>query len=338
MDFRNDHHFLLKIRATFPGARRRTFSPLPFLADNTRSVACPSCKMLPETPDQAENASLHDMANEQNAPARFGPPDATLDPARGIALYVQLANLFRYQILSGAWPANHRLEKFETLAAQFKVARITVRQAVALLVQEGLLTTHRGRGTIVCDLTPTTTTPRRQVQGARAESAEDMQLSVVYKNKVKELPEELRADFVPFESYIEISKVHSLRGVPFGMMRIFVADEIFKQFPRRALEKSTVVSLVFEHAPELSANVRQVMSVEVADYIISEHLDYPFGSPIAKIVRHVYGDDKRLAYVGVSWYRGDSFEMELTLPRELVQGTPLRRSRMAPRLRSSGIE
>src|SRR5262245_34257587 len=89
------------------------------------------------------------MAHEQHAPARFAPPSAGLDPASGVALYVQLAQLFRYNIASGKWPGGQRLSNFETLAAQYKVARITVRQAVARLVQDGLLSTQRGRGTFV---------------------------------------------------------------------------------------------------------------------------------------------------------------------------------------------
>src|SRR4051812_37804116 len=89
------------------------------------------------------------MALEQHAKARFALPKHKLDPSSGVALYAQLAELFRYNISSGKWRSGQRLDNFEALAAQYKVARITVRQAVARLVQDKLLTTQRGRGTFV---------------------------------------------------------------------------------------------------------------------------------------------------------------------------------------------
>ncbi len=280
------------------------------------------------------------MANEQNAPARFGPSDSSLDPARGIPLYVQLANLFRYKILSGAWPEHYRLDKFETLAAQFKVARITVRQAVALLVQEGLLSTQRARGTIVCAPAAAADLARPgQAAPSRFGQGREIQIEVLYKAKVAQLPQEFRTEFDVFESYVEITKVHRMHGAPFGMMRIFIAEPIFRQFPRRAIEKSAILALIFEHAPEQSKHVHQVLTVEVADFILAERLNYPFGSPVGKILRQSYGDDRRLSYAGISWYRGDSFEMNMTLPRTLLmEEIPSPRSLVAPRMRPANVE
>ncbi|MGH9509493.1 MAG: GntR family transcriptional regulator, partial [Terriglobales bacterium] len=253
------------------------------------------------------------MANEQNAPARFGSSDLAVDPSRGIPLYVQLANILRYKILSGAWPVGLRLDKFETLAAQFQVARITVRQAVALLVKEGLLSARRGRGTIVCGGAGPDSAPERAGSIERFARERDIQIKILYKGKVTTLPAEFAGDFELFDdSYVEVSKVHTMRGVTVGMMRIFVAEEVFQRFPRRAMEKSTLLRLVFEYAPERSEQVHQVLTVEPADFILSENLSYPLGSPIAKILRHSYGADRRLAYAGISWYRGESFEMDMT--------------------------
>ena len=43
--------------------------------------------------------------------------------------YFQLADLFRQRIARGEWPEKHRLPTLEALAAEFSVARVTVRQA-----------------------------------------------------------------------------------------------------------------------------------------------------------------------------------------------------------------
>ena len=270
------------------------------------------------------------MANEQHAPARFAAPASGLDPSKGIALYVQLADLFRYNILSGLWQAGLQLDNFEMLAERYGVARITVRQAVARLVQEGLLTSQRGRGTFV--------EAREQGEAAYGRRVDalgiwpgDLKINIVYKARAAALPAEFRGDFDAFDSYIEISKIHVVHGKPFGMVRIFVAEAVYQRFPRRAIEKSKVLRLVFAHAGRSAEHMRQHMTVEPADIVLSQHLNYAVGSPVAKILRQIYGADRRLSYAGISWYRGDSFEMDITLPRALVEDSSP--ALIAPRVR-----
>ena len=256
------------------------------------------------------------MSQEQHAFARFAAEGGVLDASKGIALYVQLSDIFRYQILSGRWPDGRRLDNFDVLAARYKVARITVRQAVARLVQDGLLTSQRGRGTFVT--VPAPDRPRGRRIGVST-FPHDLRIEVIEQRPVPSLPEEFRTGYEAFDRYVEVSKVHHVQDEPFGMMRIFVAEEIFKRFPRRAIEKLKILRLVFEHGGTSVEQMRQRMTVEPADTILSARLNYPVGSPVAKILRQIHGEDRRLAYAGVSWYRGDTFEMDITLPRALVE-------------------
>ncbi|HEX6290081.1 MAG TPA: GntR family transcriptional regulator [Herpetosiphonaceae bacterium] len=74
---------------------------------------------------------------------------AALDPASPRPLYAQLAAYLRQQIESGVWQRNSRLPPEIELAAQFEVSRGTVRQAMDLLVKQGLLQRIPGKGTFV---------------------------------------------------------------------------------------------------------------------------------------------------------------------------------------------
>lgn len=74
---------------------------------------------------------------------------ALLDPASPRPLYLQLADHVRRQIDTGAWPENHRLPPEVELANELNVARGTVRQALDLLVNQGLLQRIPGKGTFV---------------------------------------------------------------------------------------------------------------------------------------------------------------------------------------------
>ena len=56
-----------------------------------------------------------------------------------VARYIQLATLFRNRIAAGEWPVGSRIPNVDALAAEFVVARGTMREALGLLEQEGLL-------------------------------------------------------------------------------------------------------------------------------------------------------------------------------------------------------
>jgi len=271
------------------------------------------------------------MSNEQHAPLRFVVHEPGLDPGNGVALYAQLAELWRYHISSGRWPSGQRLDNFETLAEQYKVARITVRQAVARLVQEGLLSTQRGRGTFVL---------ARREGGAHQLPRvgavgwpDGLEIEVLYNQRSTALPSEFRGEFAQFGSYRELTKLHRLAGTTFAMVRVFVADTIYRRFPRRALERKKLLQLTFEHGGAAVEHMRQRTTIELADLVVSQHLGCAVGAPIAKILRQTYGADRRLSYAGLSWYRGDAFEMDITLPRALVEESSV--ALIAPGLRSN---
>jgi GntR family transcriptional regulator len=72
-----------------------------------------------------------------------------LDPYSGEQLYRQLYRALRAAILSGAWGEGEIIPSENEMRDRFAIARTTVRNAMALLVREGLVSQVRGRGTMV---------------------------------------------------------------------------------------------------------------------------------------------------------------------------------------------
>src|SRR5215510_12759879 len=64
-----------------------------------------------------------------------------------IPLYIQVAAVMRQRIERGQWQPGQKISTLVELEREFEVARVTVRQAVDILRQEGLLHCHQGRGT-----------------------------------------------------------------------------------------------------------------------------------------------------------------------------------------------
>jgi GntR family transcriptional regulator len=70
----------------------------------------------------------------------------------GISTYRRLAAVFRRRIATGEWPAGDRLPALDALVKELRVGRITVRHALDLLAEEGLIARHRDRrgSSVIC--------------------------------------------------------------------------------------------------------------------------------------------------------------------------------------------
>ena len=61
----------------------------------------------------------------------------------------QVAAVLRERIARGEYPPNRRIPPETDLTAEFNVSRPTVRAALAILEEEGLILTRRGKGRYV---------------------------------------------------------------------------------------------------------------------------------------------------------------------------------------------
>lgn len=81
-------------------------------------------------------------------------PGGTIDRASPVPFYFQLAELLEEEIVSARWMPGTRVPSENELCARYRLSRTTIRQAVARLEQEGLVSREKGRGTFVSDSRP----------------------------------------------------------------------------------------------------------------------------------------------------------------------------------------
>jgi len=72
-----------------------------------------------------------------------------LDPAAHVPVYLQIAQLLRQEIMSGRWVTGDMLPSENALTGMYEVSPSSVRAAVRVLREEGLVETRRGAGTFV---------------------------------------------------------------------------------------------------------------------------------------------------------------------------------------------
>jgi len=75
--------------------------------------------------------------------------NTAIERGKGIALWRQIREDLKREILSGAIAPGEMLPTEQTLAARFGVNRHTVRRALASLSEDGLVATRQGHGTYV---------------------------------------------------------------------------------------------------------------------------------------------------------------------------------------------
>lgn len=269
--------------------------------------------------DRLDRHGMQTAMQTHHAGPRAGTPDPTIDSSRHIALYLQLASIFRHKIVSNAWPEGYQLPNLDMLAAEFRVARVTVRQAVALLVKEQLLTSSRGRGTFV--LPPTAQRAGPAPIDPMGEASGKHRIVIQSTSETPHLPADFRGTCGVYDRYTAIEKVHLQDDQPFATMQIYVPTEIYTRLPKRRLDKQKILTLILDTV-DVAGTLEQIMTVEPADHLLARRLDYPFGSPVARIMRRVVDQEHRLVYAGASWYRGDRFVMSMTLPTSVVQEMP----------------
>ncbi|MCZ9343045.1 GntR family transcriptional regulator [Streptomyces sp. TRM76130] len=76
-------------------------------------------------------------------------PDAEIDHEGPVTPYRQLAEILRARIARGDWVEGRPIPSENRLVQEYGLARTTVRRAIAVLVDEGVVWTVQGRGTYV---------------------------------------------------------------------------------------------------------------------------------------------------------------------------------------------
>lgn len=246
---------------------------------------------------------------------------ATVPSVRGINLdvdshvpkYSQIADIFRQRIARGTWPRGLKLPANESLAAEFGVSRVTIRQAVELLARDGILTAEQGRGTFI-------TGTLAQDRWLRVETSLS-DLAEVYRDtspQIINIAESLTAapltpaDGQAAQRYVFMRRVHSRDSQPYCVISIYLDEKIFKRAPQK-FRKQTVIPLLKDMPGLNIASARQTLTIGTADLEVAQLLKVPLNSPVAEVRRVFTTADRSVIYLAEVTYRGDFIRIDMDL-------------------------
>lgn len=227
--------------------------------------------------------------------------------------YAQIADIFRQRIARGIWAQGLRLPGNESLAAEFGVSRVTVRQAVDLLVRDGLIEAQQGRGTFVTGMVAENrwlkveTTLSDLAEVYRDTSPEIINISES-RTDAPLRPEEGKAA----ARYVFMRRVHSRDDRPYCVISIYLDEKIFRKHPNR-FRKETVIPILKDMRDPAISSARQTLTIGTADLEVAKLLQVPLNSPVAEVRRVFTSADRTVIYLGEVTYRGDFVRIDMDL-------------------------
>lgn len=228
-------------------------------------------------------------------------------------LYVQVSETLRQRIDRGRWKEGDLLPTLDALAAEFGVGKITVRQAMRILQDEGLVVSRRGRGTTVMP----------QETAARPLNVETSLAALVnmYRGDKPDLtnldegqttlPENFEMG-EPFDCYQMIKRTHSRNGNPYCVITLYIASPIFDRHKLR-FRNEIALPILFEDTTLSIKKARQSMSISKCDLETANVLNLPIGEPMADVRRIMCDSDDRIIYLADVVYRGDFIQLDMDL-------------------------
>ncbi|CAB1066094.1 hypothetical protein D1BOALGB6SA_10893 [Olavius sp. associated proteobacterium Delta 1] len=234
-----------------------------------------------------------------------------------IPLYYQLETILRRKIFAGKFSREKPLPSEDTLAAEYEVSRITVRQALAPLEQEGLVIRQRGRGTFVSGKGVPFSPPKLTGSIEDLISMGVQTLTEVIDICWIEPPENVREQLVPDDpKVLRIEKVRHIEDSPFSYVLNYLPAEIGEKVPRDQVSTKPMLMILEEDLGMRADRAIQTLEATVADAEVALLLAIRVGDPLLKAERTVFDIRKKpIEYVSV-WYRADKYSYTVNLKRK----------------------
>jgi GntR family transcriptional regulator len=230
-----------------------------------------------------------------------------------VPLYIQVASVMRRRIETKQWLPGQKISTLVELESEFEVARVTVRQAIDILREEGLLHSQQGRGTFVAEKTAS----RYWFKLATSWEAmiEPIKDNIPRRIKVDNQPEfpNLReGEGKLAKKYVFMRSLQFKDNEPYGIVNVHLSETVF----RRAAEE-------FRKHPALSVlgtmkeinvqDAHQTVVIGTADPVTAELLRVGLGAAVAECRCVVIDETGTTIYVADIIYRSDAIKLHIDL-------------------------
>ncbi|MCQ1528955.1 GntR family transcriptional regulator [Lutispora saccharofermentans] len=246
--------------------------------------------------------------------------DIIINADRPTPLYQQLKDTLRANIINGDLSPHEKVPTERELSEMYNVSRITVRQALADLTNEGFIYKVQGKGTFVSppkveqplfSVTPFEETlkakgiiPSTQLLEWKSESADfeiATKLAIPISSSVIKLTLLGLGDKEPMAIY------NSFFSETLGREMVKSAE-----FNEKSQRSYTTIDL-YKSIPDIKPKMQnQSFEALPANGTISDILKIPYGAPVFFVTSIIYDMDDRPIELKTAAYRGDKYRFNIT--------------------------
>lgn len=230
-----------------------------------------------------------------------------------LPVYYQIKQAIKHWIITKEFAPGEKIFSENELAEKFKVSRLTVRQAISQLIQEGFLVSKRGEGTFVTknenlinsfnlEFSGFMDDLFYQVQKSQTKSVEIARMTVS-----KSVREKLELGNEE-EEVVQVKRIRFKDDKSFAYTINYLPLEIGLKITEGELYKKPLLRIMEQDLGVQFTEAFQTIEASFADQEVSEKLGIPSGSPILFVERIMYTKGGRPIELVQSSYRGDFYK------------------------------
>jgi GntR family transcriptional regulator len=199
----------------------------------------------------------------------------------------------RRRIETKHWRPGEKISTLVELEREFEVARVTIRQAIDILREEGLLHSLATSWDVLVDT---------------------IKENIVKRIKVNDPPSlilrEGEGELAP--KYIFMRSVQFKDGEPYGIVNLHLADDIFQRAPEEFRQHPALSVLAGLKDIDVR-DAHQTIIIGSADPVTADLLQIGLGAPIAECRCAVIDEKGTAIYVADITYRSDAIKLHIDL-------------------------
>lgn len=234
-----------------------------------------------------------------------------IDKSSPIPVYYQLKNDFIKKIANGVWKTGECISSERELCEIYGVSRMTIRQAIGELVQEGILTRKKGKGTFVCE---------QKVNQKDMMSFTEMikQSGRVLETKVVEFeiidtPEDIQDIFILDKLY-KITRKRIVDCECIALETVYIPVDYCGHLNKEMLEGS-LYKVLEEFGYIITNSNSYIIAVNVNDEI-RNLLECEKNTPILKMINKTFTSTDKLLFLEEAFYKSDKFTLQVNISRK----------------------
>ncbi|ATD53909.1 GntR family transcriptional regulator [Clostridium chauvoei] len=233
-----------------------------------------------------------------------------IDKNSPIPVYYQLKNDLISKIAEGVWKPGECIASERELCEVYGVSRMTIRQAIGELVQEGILLRVKGKGTFVCE-----PTVKQQDMMSFTEiikqTGRKLKTEVIEFKKIR-TPEHL-VEVLELDEVYKINRKRIVDGECIAIETVYIPVD-YCGYVDEAMLEGSLYKILEDFGYSVDYTNSSIVSIIVNDDL-KKLFDVENDVPLLKVIGRTFTESGKILFVEEAIYRSDKFILQVNISR-----------------------